>query len=167
MLWVLALVVVGAGAILATSSQARVRWYAWRLRSGDAGTRTRAGGALMALGRDVVGDELYAEALAEEVSTSLARVEPASRVVFIGHRNAMWEDVYHVDLPISNVSRSDWLVIERDASKWLDYKPDRHLLVALARRQGTKVHLLLSETPVDGLDLPVSEAARARLERSP
>jgi hypothetical protein len=76
LLAVLALIVGGTALFLASSTRARVRWYAWRMRSGDPEVAARARFKLFELDRPAI-DEVLPELVARELG---ARLRPGERV---------------------------------------------------------------------------------------
>src|SRR5436309_1156333 len=66
-----ALLVLGGGAFLASSERARVRWWAWRMRSPDPAVATHARECLFAIWRPAV-DEVLPELIARELEVQCA-----------------------------------------------------------------------------------------------
>ncbi len=87
----LVLVVVGFGVALGTSRAARVRYWAWRMRSGDRETRLAARRRLLEIDRPGI-DGVFADLVAGEASDRLAEVAPGERVAFVGSSAGLVSD---------------------------------------------------------------------------
>ncbi|HZU96848.1 MAG TPA: hypothetical protein VFF73_09165 [Planctomycetota bacterium] len=140
----LVLLVGGLGVPLASSEAARVRYWAWRMRSHDPETRQRARRTLFEIGRPAI-DRVLPELVVEEVSERslaerLREMNQGNRSIacFLGRSLGdanVSEELFAVDTWIAPLHF--WLQLPPSITVWRrgsdladDYQPIQHLLEA-------------------------------------
>jgi len=170
----LGLVVAGFALALGLSEPARVRFWAWRMRSGDLRTRREARLKLLQIRRPAI-DDVYADLVAGEVCDRLAGVVPEERVVFVGSPGMTWghphEQSYMVRVPLHSVGPvfvCDDRIEDSDALVERLDEPDsaNRWLVAGHAKPGSSLLQKLLVVPVpesDPLSASVVEETRSRV----